>query len=438
MGASRPHHQMLPHSEPSGVIPREYLSAGGHPECYGWRKSGGVPGELLGSPLNHTAHTVLSCLCCCLCCCRCCWRPDSWGQGREGTSATSPPQSWAVGTRLLGAVTWHPGDTSNTRHQSGDSARDSAGDSTGNSTNAGHEAWDTTNPRQHPCLCCCLCRCRRGCWPSNCGRRGRKSGVWNRGEATLSLSPPHHFTSGSWDNANTRYHPANSWYATNSRQDTSSCHRGDGDRQLGVTGAQPASPPAWEGGSSCPSGEMGDGCAHGGQLTIFCCCFRCCRLCSNSWGRTWTVAEVPSSFPSQLPHPAGTLGTSPSCQYPPPSPLGSDAPLQAVSGVTLALGSPDSQAVPSTPSEDQQSDWGVLVAPPCPCQSFIQGLPGRERTCPGGVHCLSCPDASSYPAGSEACNHKQKGKDRSGTGPRKGGEPDGAAPLAQRMSPSWH
>lgn len=60
--------------------------------------------------------------------------------------------------------------------------------------------------------------------------------------------PPHHFTSGSWDNANARYHPANSWDATNSGQDTSSCHRGDGDCQLGVTGAQPASPPPSLGG----------------------------------------------------------------------------------------------------------------------------------------------------------------------------------------------
>lgn len=66
--------------------------------------------------------------------------------------------------------------------------------------------------------------------------------------------------------------------------------------------------------------------------------------------------------------------------------------------------------------------------------SVIQGLPGRERTCPGGVHCLSCPDASSYPAGPKACKHKEKGKARSGTGPREGDEADGAAPLAQRMS----
>lgn len=36
---------------------------------------------------------------------------------------------------LLGTVTCHPGDTSDTRHQAGDA------------TNAGHEAWNAANPR---------------------------------------------------------------------------------------------------------------------------------------------------------------------------------------------------------------------------------------------------------------------------------------------------
>lgn len=182
LGASRPRPQVLAHSEPSGVILRGHLSAWGHPERCAWRGSGRVPGGLLGGPLNHTARTVLSCLRCCLCCCRCCWRPDSWGQGREGASATSPPQNWVVGTGLLGAVTWHPGDSSDTGHQAGDSAGDNARDSTrysswdnaGDSTNAGHEAWDSTNPGQHPCLRCCLRRCRRRCRPSNCRSRGRE------------------------------------------------------------------------------------------------------------------------------------------------------------------------------------------------------------------------------------------------------------------------
>lgn len=45
------------------------------------------PRGAAGSSLHGAARTVLSCLCCCLCCrCRC---PDSWGQGKEGPSATS-------------------------------------------------------------------------------------------------------------------------------------------------------------------------------------------------------------------------------------------------------------------------------------------------------------------------------------------------------------
>lgn len=92
--------------------------------------------------------------------------------------------------------------------------------------------------------------------------------------------------------------------------------------------------------------------------------------------------------------------------------------------------------MPNIPSEDWQSDWDArsprharASRPPCSCL-------GRERTCPGGVPCLSSyPDAGSYPAGPEACNHKQKGKATSGAGPRKGDEADGAAPSAQRISP---
>lgn len=85
LGASRP--GMFPGNEPSRAIPRGHPPAWGDPECHGWRASSGVPGELLGSSLHHAARTVLSCLRCCL---RCCRRPDSWGQGREGPSATSP------------------------------------------------------------------------------------------------------------------------------------------------------------------------------------------------------------------------------------------------------------------------------------------------------------------------------------------------------------
>ena len=84
LGASHP--RMLPRSEPSGVIPRGDPPAWGHPKCHGGRGSAGVPRELLGSFLHRAAHTELSCLCCCRCC-RC---PDSWGQRREGPSATSP------------------------------------------------------------------------------------------------------------------------------------------------------------------------------------------------------------------------------------------------------------------------------------------------------------------------------------------------------------
>lgn len=92
--------------------------------------------------------------------------------------------------------------------------------------------------------------------------------------------------------------------------------------------------------------------------------------------------------------------------------------------------------MPNTPSKDQQSDGGARS----PCHARPGPPPwgslGGERTCPGGVSCLSShSDAGSDPAGSETCNHKQKGKARSGAGPRKGDEADGAAPSAQRIFP---
>lgn len=64
--------------------------------------------------------------------------PGDKGERDTQPPAPMPPQSWAVGTGLLGIVTCNPGDTSNTGHQ----ARDAA--------NAGHKAWDATNPGQHP------------------------------------------------------------------------------------------------------------------------------------------------------------------------------------------------------------------------------------------------------------------------------------------------
>lgn len=136
--------------------------------------------------------------------------------------------------------------------------------------------------------------------------------------------------------------------------------------------------PGKEGESSCPTGEMGDGCAHGGRLTIFRCCFRCCRLCSDSWGRTWAATEVPRAFPPQLPHPAGTLGTGPSCQHPPASPLGGDAPLQAVPGVTQPLWGHQTAGQCPTPHPSTGKVTGVpSPPPPCPCQSPTLGLPGK-------------------------------------------------------------
>lgn len=40
---------------------------------------------------------------------------------------------------VMGTLTCHPGDTSNTRNQAGHNA------------NTGHNTWDTTGPGQHPC-----------------------------------------------------------------------------------------------------------------------------------------------------------------------------------------------------------------------------------------------------------------------------------------------
>lgn len=60
--------------------------------------------------------------------------------------------------------------------------------------------------------------------------------------------PRHHLTSGSWDNTDAGYHSANSRDGASPGQDTGSCRRGEGDRQLSDAGTQPASPTAWEGG----------------------------------------------------------------------------------------------------------------------------------------------------------------------------------------------
>lgn len=178
---------------------------------------------------------------------------------------------------------------------------------------------------------------------------------------------------------------------------------------------------------------MGDGCAHSGSLTIFCCCFRCCRLCSNSWGRTWAAAEVqrPTSAPPSFrdsgdqPHLSASI---------PPFPLRVGAPLQALLGVALPpWGCQTDRQCPKIVRMTGMPGPSALLVPCSPPWGFL----GRGRTCPGGVPCLSsCPDASSYPARTKACNHKQKRKTRSGAGPWKGDETDGAAPSAQRISPS--
>lgn len=101
------------------------------------------------------------------------------------------------------------------------------------------------------CLRRCLCRCRRCCRPSNCRGSGRESGLWD-GRRQPSPSPRakplHHLTSDSWDNADAGYHSANSRDDTSPGQDTGSCHRGEGDRQLGDAGT-PSIPPSlggWE------------------------------------------------------------------------------------------------------------------------------------------------------------------------------------------------
>lgn len=51
----------------------------------------------------------------------------------------------AVGSTLTGTVTCHPGDTSDTGHQAGDTT------DTRHTTDTGHEAWHTADTRQHPC-----------------------------------------------------------------------------------------------------------------------------------------------------------------------------------------------------------------------------------------------------------------------------------------------
>lgn len=50
-----------------------------------------------------------------------------------------------MGTTLTGTVTCHPGDTSDTGHQAGDTTN------TRHTTDTGHEAWHAADTRQHPC-----------------------------------------------------------------------------------------------------------------------------------------------------------------------------------------------------------------------------------------------------------------------------------------------
>lgn len=246
----------------------------------------------------------------------------------------------------------------------------------------------------------CLRRCCRRCWSSDCRDSGRESGMWGKGRRH-SPSPraesSHRLTSNSWDAADADT-GCNSWDAANAGQDPGSC-RGEqhGQRGHGDTASIPRA--GREGAGTGSSSLLGRWVVFVPQrathqvlllpLPLLPVLLPLRRHTGTEPPRSWDHSNLSS------PTPQGTWGPgTPASIRPPPL-------WEVLLPYGLSLQAADSRAGPSTrpgPARGQGASSPAMPVPlPWGC--------GVQCTCPGGVSCLSCQEAGSYPAGPEACNH---------------------------------
>lgn len=132
-----------------------------------------------------------------------------------------------------------------------------------------------------------------------------------------------------------------------------------------------------------------------------------------------------------------TLGTSPSCQHPPPSPLGNDAPLQAVPGVTLSPWAHQTAGQCPTPHPRTGKVTGVPGPPAMPVPVPRPGA-AQEGSIPVPVGYPAFPPApmpAPIPPGPKPAITNRKAKPGQALALGRGGEADAAAPSGQRFSP---